>query len=157
MVRSWKFDVRRTVFEGDRDMARPGYSAGLKAGGNVHTIVVPITGNALEAFAAGTHKLTMPQTGKIVGISYNAGRKGGTHSVSTIDVLKGATSLLAALIDVAATAAGTQVLKEGAALAAAAATVAKDAVLSITLAESGGTSPTLGMALVQIDYVPLGD
>jgi hypothetical protein len=48
------------------------------------------------------------------------------------------------------------VQKEGSALQNVSA-VAKDTVLSITQAESGGTNPTYGAATVQIDYVPLGD
>ena len=99
----------------------------------------------------------MPCTGKVIGVTMNVAAKGGTHSVSTVDVLKGATSLLGSLIDVAGATAGTPVLREGSGLAAAADVVAKDAEIVITCAESGGTSPTVRGLTVQIDYIPLGD
>lgn len=140
-------------------MARPGYGSGIKGGGGHVKTIGPITISAsvLAAFAAITYKCRMPETGKIVGVTMNVAGKGGTHSTSTLDVLKSTTSLLAATFDVAAAVAGTPVDKEGSALAAAADVVAKDAELRITLAESGGTSPTTQGLTVQIDYVPLGD
>jgi hypothetical protein len=136
---------------------------GVKAGGGgqVKTIgpLMLSSLGALSAFAAGSVKFTMPETGKIVGLTLNVAAGGGTHSTSTIDVLEGATSLLAAVFDVAAAvaAAGTPVLKEGSAIAAAADVVLKDAVISVTAAESGGSSPTTRGLSLQIDYVPLGD
>jgi hypothetical protein len=126
-------------------------------GGQVKSLVVTLYGAVLAAYTAGSAKLTMPERGKIVGITMNVGGKGGTHSTSTLDVLEGATSLLAALIDVAAATAGTPVQVEGSGLAAAADVVAKDAELVFTMAESGGSSPTAKLLTVQVDYVPLGD
>ena len=140
-------------------MARPGYSLGTKAGGGgqVKSLIVTLTSFTLEAFAAGTMAIKMPESGKIIGIDLSVGARGGTHSTSTVDVLEGATSLLAAVFDVAALTPLTAVAKEGAALAAAADVVAKDAEINITAAESGGTNPTWGRVNVQIDYVPVGD
>ncbi len=140
-------------------MSRPGYSLGAKAGGGgqVKSLIVSLHGMGLIAFAAHTRKITMPETGKIIGITLNVAAKGGTHSTSTVDVKKASTSLLAAVFDVAALTAGTKVDKEGTALAAAADSVAKDAVLSVILAESGGSSPTWQGVDIQIDYVALGD
>lgn len=141
-------------------MARPGYSTAVKGGATVKTITFTISQlGALVAYAAGSLKFRMPETGKVVGVSLNVAAGGGTHSTSTIDVLKASTSLLVAAFDVTAAvaAAGTIVDKEGSALAAAADSVAKDAVISITAAESGGTSPTTRGLTIQIDYVPLGD
>jgi len=141
-------------------MARPGFSTAVKGGATVKALIVTVAQlGALVAFAAGSMKLRMPETGKIIGVSLNVAAGGGTHSTSTIDVLEGATSLLAAPFDVAAAvaAAGTIVDKEGTALAAAADIVLKDAAISITAAESGGSAPTTRGLTVQIDYVPLGD
>lgn len=133
---------------------------GTKAGGGgqVKTINVCLAGlTALAATTAGTIKLLMPERGKIIGISLDVANRGGTHGTNTLDVLKASTSLLAALFDIAALTPGTPVHKEGTALAAAADEVAKDAVLSFTVAVSGGTSPTWAGVNVQLDYVPLGD
>lgn len=140
-------------------MSRPGYSLGAKAGGGgqVKTLLVTLTSFTLEAFAAGTMAIKMPERGQIIGIDLSVGARGGTHSTSTLDVLAGATSLLAAVFDVAALTPLTAVAKEGTALAAGAADVAKDTEINITTAVSGGTSPTWARANVQIDYVPLGD
>ncbi len=136
-------------------MSRPGYALGI--GTRPKSLVVALTALNLEAFVAGSRKLRMPETGKIIGMTFNAGLKGGTYATGTIDVLNGATSLLAATFDVAASVAGTPIDKEGSALSAAADSVAKDSTIVITAAVSGGSSPTLGCATVQIDYVPLGD
>jgi hypothetical protein len=137
-------------------MTRPAFSLGVNQ--KVNSLVVSIlAGQALATFVAHTAKVIMPQTGKIIGITLNVGLRGGTHSTSTVDVLAGATSLLAALFNVTSLTPGTPVNKEGSALAAGADSVAKDTVLSITSAESGGTSPTWADVTVQIDYVPLGD
>lgn len=136
-------------------MSRPGYSLPMP---RPQSLVVTVMGAvALAAFAAHTFKLRMPQRGKVIGVTLNVGARGGTHSTSTLDVLAGATSLLAAVFDVAALTPGTPVDKEGSALSSAADDVAKDAAISIVTAESGGTSPTWNAATVQIDYVPLGD
>jgi len=121
------------------------------------SIVLALTAANLEATVAGTRKLRMPQRGKIIGATLNLGLKGGTHGTNTLDILSGATSLLAAAFDVAAAVAGTPIDKEGSDLAAAAADVAKDATISVAVAVSGGSSPTWGAATLQIDYVPLGD
>lgn len=141
-------------------MARPGFSQGVKSGGGgqVLSLILTIVGlEALAAFAAGSLKLRMPATGKIIGMTANVESVGGTHVTSTLDVSNGATSLLAAPFDVAAMTPGTPVDKEGSALAAGAASVAKDAELRATLATSGGTNPTVRGLTLQIDYVPLGD
>jgi len=137
-------------------MARPAFSLAV---GRVNTIG-PITLAAmgpLVAFAAHTAKVRMPETGKIIGMTLNVGVKGGTHVDSSVDVLDDGVSLLAAVFDVDALTAGTPVDKEGTALAGGAASVAKDSVLSIVLAEAGGTAPTYSDATLQIDYVSLGD
>lgn len=141
-------------------MARPGYALGMPR--PLSIVVALAHSGPLVAFAAHTAKVRLPQRGKIIGITLNIGAKGGTHSTSTVDVLKATTggsgtSLLAALFDAAALTAGTPVDKEGTALAAAADEVAKDQEIRVTLAESGGTSPTYSDATLQIDYVPLGD
>ena len=140
-------------------MARPGYSLAVKAGGGgqVKTLLVPLTSFNLEAFIDGTMAIKMPETGKIIGIDLSVGLRGGTHVTSTVDVLEGATSLLAAVFNVASLTPLTAVAKEGSALAAAADVVAKDAEINITVVEDGGTNPTWGAVNVQIDYVPLGD
>jgi hypothetical protein len=143
-------------------MARPGYSLAVKGGGGgqVKTLNVTLHGMGLIAFEALTRKIVMPETGQIVGITLNAAAKGGTFpgsAAATVDVLAGATSVLAAKFDAEALVAGTPASKEGSALAAAAASVAKDTVISIATAVSGGTSPTWQGADIQIDYVPLGD
>jgi hypothetical protein len=136
-------------------MARPAFSVGSA---KPQSLVVSILcGQALAAFAAHTMKVRMPQTGKVIGVTLNVGGRGGTHSTSTLDVTNAGTSLLAAAFNVTALTPGTPVDKEGAALAAAAAEVAKDAELRITTAESGGTTPTWQNVTVQIDYVPSGD
>lgn len=137
-------------------MARPAYSIGNP--NRPQSVILTLVGGvALTAWGAHTAKFRMPQTAQIIGITANVGAKGGTHSVSTIDVKVGATSVLASLLDVAAATAGTPFDKEGAALAAGAASVAKDSVISVVTAESGGTSPTVQDVTVQIDYIPLGD
>jgi hypothetical protein len=142
-------------------MARPGYSLATKGGGgSVKTILLTLSQPmALVAYIAGSLKFTMPETGKLIGVTLNVTAGGGTHVTSTVDVLEGATSLLTAVFDVAAAVAapGVPINKEGSALSAAADTVAKDAVISVTVAEAGGTNPTTRGLTVQIDYVPLGD
>lgn len=139
-------------------MARPGYSLAVKGGGGqVKSLNVTLAGLVAAAFGAATFKLRMPEKGTIVGITLNVGARGGTHNTSTIDVLNGTTSLLAAVFNVATLTPGTPVDKEGTALAAGVGSVAKDAELRITSAESGGTSPTVTAVTVQIDYIPLGD
>lgn len=140
-------------------MSRPGYALGTKGGGGqVKTLIVPLSSFNLEAFVAGTAKVKMPESGQIIGIDLNVGGRGGTFATGTVDVLSGATSLLTAVFDVAAMTPGTAVVKEAAAFSATGlAVVAKDATLSVTAAVSGGSSPTWGRANVQIDYLPTGD
>jgi len=140
-------------------MARPGYSLGVKSGGGqVKSLMVTLAHmGPLVAFAAHSMKVRMPETGAIIGMTFNVGTRGGTHVTSALDVLNGAVSLLAATFDVDALTPGTPIDKEGSALAAGAASVAKDSTLVFTTSESGGTSPTWGDATLQIDYVPLGD
>lgn len=141
-------------------MARPGFSMGIKAGGGGQVKSLIVTTHhlaALAAWAAGTIKLTLPERGQIVGVTFNVAEKGGTHGTSTVDVLAGSDSLLGSVIDVEAATAGTPVLREGDDLSAEAVDVAKDTTINITLASSGGSSPTARGATVQIDYVPLGD
>jgi hypothetical protein len=141
-------------------MARPGYSIGTKAGGggSVKSLIVSLHGMGLIAFAALTRKIALPESGVIQAITLNVAARGGTHSTSTVDVKSGSTSLLTALFDVAALTPGTPVEKLAANLTATGqAVVAKDAVISIVTAESGGTSPTWQGVDLQIDYVPVGD
>ncbi len=139
-------------------MARPGYSLATKSGGgSVKSLIVSIAGMTLETLVARTSKIAMPETGKIIAITTNVAAKGGTPGTDTLDVLAGATSLLAAVFNLNTIVAGTPVEKVGSALSAAADSVAKDTVLSIVTAQSGGTTPTIAAATIQIDYVPLGD
>lgn len=140
-------------------MSRPAYSLGAKAGGGgqVKSLIVTLKDSVSGAFGDLTRKLQMPETGKIIGIHLNVAARGGTHSTSTVDVVADATSVLAAVFDVAALTPGTPVDKEGSALAAAADSVAKDTVLSVVQTEDGGSSPTWQGVDLQIDYVPLGD
>jgi hypothetical protein len=136
-------------------MARPGYSLGIT---RPQSIIISLASmGPLVAFAAHTKKIQLPQRGKIIGIGLNVGARGGTHSTSTVDVLANGVSLLSAVFDVAALTPGTPVQKEIANLVAGAASVAKDAVISVVLAESGGSSPTYSDADLQIDYQPLGE
>ena len=139
-------------------MSRPAYSAGVKGGPQVKSLIFQLSGLTLIAFAnALTFKARMPERGKVIGCTMNATAKGGTHSTSTIDVRKDATSLLVAAFDLFAHTPGTPIDKEGSALAAAADVVAKDSEIRIVTAESGGTSPTVQGLVIQVDYVPLGD
>lgn len=141
-------------------MARPGYSLGVKAGGGGQVKSLIVTTHslaALAAFVAGTLKLTMPETGQIIGVTTNVAEKGGTYSTGTLDVTAGGTSLLTTVIDIAGATAGEVVKREGTGLGAAAASVAKDAEIGIALAVSGGSSPTARGLTCQIDYVPLGE
>lgn len=137
-------------------MSRPGYSTGIKGAG-IKTLLIPfLHAGPLVTWAAHTLKFRAPESGIVVGVTVNVEAKGGTHSVSTLDVKQGSTSLLAAAFDIFAAVAGTPIDKEGATLATTP-TFAKDATLSIVTTESGGTSPTAQGVTVQIDYVPTGD
>jgi hypothetical protein len=137
-------------------MARPAYSAGISL--RPQTIVITTHQlAALAAYAAGTIKFTMPQSGTIIGVTANVAEKGGTHGTSTADVKAGDDSVLGAAIDIAGATAGTPVKVEGDGLAAAAQNVAKDTEMSVVLAVSGGSSPTARGLTVQIDYLPIGD
>lgn len=138
-------------------MARPAFSLGVGASRIKTLTVALLAGSPLVAFAAHTIKLRMPERGQIVGCTLDVGLRGGTHVTSTLDVQAVAVSLLAAVFDVDALTPATPVDKEGAALSAAAASVAKDTELRIVTTESGGTAPTWADAMVSIDYVPLGD
>lgn len=135
-------------------MSRPGYSQGSA---NVKSLIVSLVGPTLATFAALTRKIQMPETGKIIGIHLNVAGVGGTFSVGTLDVLDDGVSLLTAVFDIAAIVAGTPVDKEGSALASSGATVAKDSVIALTTAVTGGTSPTWQGADLQIDYIASGD
>lgn len=136
-------------------MARPGYSLGVT---RPQSIILNLAHSGpLVAFAAHTRKIQLPQRGKIIGIGLNVGARGGTHATSTIDVQANGVSLLSGVFNVASLTPGTPVQKEIADLVAGAASVAKDAVISIILAESGGSSPTFSDADLQIDYQPLGE
>lgn len=136
-------------------MARPAYSLPMPRPQSV--VLTALAGAALTTFAAKTAFLQfrMPQRGKIIGLTLNVNQRGGSHSNSSLDVLAGATSILAAAFDVDALTPGTPVDKEGAALAAAADDVAKDTLIKVSTAESGGTTPTWADVTLQIDYVPL--
>lgn len=135
-------------------MARPKFAVGMPG---IRKIALALTAANLEAFVAGTRKLVMPATGKVVAVTLNVGLLGGTYNIGTVDVLDDGVSILVAAFDVAAAVAGTPINKETTALAAGAASVAKDSVLSIAAAVTTGTSPTWGCATLEIDYVPLGD
>lgn len=135
-------------------MSRPGYSAGQ--GLRPQSIVVSaLVGAALTAFAnAKTYaNVLMPQSGKIIGINFNVGSKGGTFSTGTVAVKIGA--LTVATLNVASAVAGTPVQVEGSSLANV--DFSKDAVLTLVSAESGGTSPTWSDVTFQVDYIPVGD
>lgn len=133
-------------------MARPEYALSMPG---IQSMIIPIVPMAAAnaAFAAHTLKVLMPVKAKIVGIGLNVGVKSGTFSTATLDVLAGATSLLAAAFDVAAATAATPIQKEDSALAAGAASVAAGTTINITTAESGGSSPVWNDVTVQIDYV----
>ena len=135
-------------------MARPKFAVGTPG---VRSLIITLAGVVAAAYEALTYKVIMPASGKVVGVTYNAGAKGGTFSTAALDVQDDGVSILGTTIDVAAAVAGTPVSKEGTALAAGAATVAKDSVLSIVQTVSGGSSPTHSGATLQIDYVPTGD
>ncbi len=138
-------------------MARTEYS--LASGGPRTVVLTALAGAALTAFAAKNGFITFraPRKMQITAITLNVNQRGGTHSTSTLDVLAGATSLLGAVFNVASLTPGTPVDKEdnAGALSAAAAAVAKDTLIKVTTAESGGTSPTWADVTVQIDYIPL--
>lgn len=136
-------------------MARPKFSLGIAQ--SVRSMTVTLAGMAAVAFGSATFKVALPSRAKVVGVSFNAGAKGGTHSTSTIDVKNGSTSLLASTIDVAAAVAGTPVERNGTTMSTAADDIAQGTAISIVCAESGGTSPTLTAATLTIEYVPLGD
>lgn len=138
-------------------MARPTFSLAVKAGGGgVKTLIISLSAAmVLEALTARTRKIAMPEKGKIIAITANVAAKGGTPGTDTLDVLAGATSLLAATFNLNTIVAGTPVEKVGAALSSAADSVAADTVLSLVTAQSGGTSPTVAGLDVQIDYIPL--
>lgn len=140
-------------------MARPGYSTGVKGGAQVKSLIVTLHGMGLIAFTALTRKIQMPESGKVIGVHLNVAAKGGTFPTTAafVDVLDGATSILATPFDVDLVTPGTPVDKEGTDIAAAGDVILKDAVVSITTAVTGGTSPTWAGADIQIDYVSLGD
>lgn len=138
-------------------MARTEYS--LASGGPRTVVLTALAGAALTAFAAKTGfiQFRAPRKMQITAITLNVNQRGGTHSTSTLDVLAGATSLLASVFNVATLTPGTPVDKEdnAGALSAAAAAVAKDTLIRVSTAESGGTSPTWADVTVQIDFIPL--
>jgi hypothetical protein len=123
-------------------------------------VLTALGGAALTTFAANTglFKFRAPFTFKLVGASLNVHARGGTHSTSTLDVKAGGVSMLASTFNVASLTPGTIVDKEGdAAFSATGLNVAKDAVITVETAQSGGTSPTWGDVTLQLDVVPLGD
>lgn len=135
-------------------MSRPGYSAGQ--GLRPQSIVVSaLAGAALTAFANGKTyaNILMPQSGKIIGINFNVGGKGGTFSTGTVTVKNAGNNV--AVLNAASAVAGTPVQVEGSSLSNT--DVAKDAALTLVSAESGGTSPTWQDVTIQIDYIPTGD
>lgn len=135
--------------------ALPKYSKGI--GGPKSLMFNLLAGSALAAFAAHTLKFAMPERGKIIGVRFNAGLLGGTHSTSTLDVKAGSSSVLAAAFNVATAVAGTPIDKEVADLSATGlAAIEANTEMSIVTAESGGTNPTWADVTVQIEYVPLG-
>ncbi len=136
-------------------MARPGYSNALPG---PRSIVITLKdSNALAAFGAGTRKFRMPGRAKIIGVTINLQGKGGTYVTATIDIQDDGVSILTAPQSIAAAVAGTPIDVEGSGLAAGAADVRKDSVMSIVMAEAGGTAPTWQGADLQIDWMPLAD
>jgi hypothetical protein len=133
-------------------MARPGYSLGISSGVKSLLLTLAHIG-PLVAFSAMTLKVRMPESGVIVGVTFNVAAKGGTHSNSALAVQNAGN--VVATIDVDAAVAGTPSDVEGSSLANT--TIVKDAVLSFVTTESGGTSPTWQGATVQVDYVRSGD
>lgn len=141
-------------------MARPGFSLGTKSGGGgqVKSLIVCLHGMGLIAVAAHIRKIAMPESGKIIAVTLNVAARGGTHVTTTVSLKSGSTELLTTLFDAAGLTPATPVEKLTADLTATGqAVIAKDAVLSVTVAESGGTSPTWQGVDLQIDYVPVGD
>ncbi|MGE3278195.1 MAG: hypothetical protein AB7O67_24050 [Vicinamibacterales bacterium] len=138
-------------------MSRPGFAMGMPRPQSL--VLTALAGAALTAFAdkTGFLQVRMPQRAKVIGVTLNVNQRGGTHSTSTLDVLAGGSSVLATAFDVAGLTPGTPVDKEGTALASAAADIAKDTLIRVTLVEDSGSSPTWADVTLQIDYVPLGD
>jgi hypothetical protein len=136
--------------------AIPGYS--LMAG-KVKTLqFTPLAFVAANvAFAAHTLKFNLPERGQIIGIRVAVGLKGGTFSTATLDIKVGSTSILVAPFDIAAAVAGTPIDKEIAALTAGSQNIARNAEMSIVLAESGGSSPVWSDVVIQIHYQALGE
>lgn len=139
-------------------MSRTAFSAEFN---KVRTLTLTALGGAaLTTFAANTglFKFTMPFTGKLVGASLNVHGRGGTHATSTLDVKAGGVSCLASTFNVAGLTPGTIVNKEGdAAFSATGLSIAKDAVVTVETAVSGGSSPTWSDVTLTLDIVPLGD
>lgn len=137
-------------------MARPAYSLAVPQPRTL--MFTALCGAALTTFAAKTGfiQARMPANGKIIGMTLNVNQRGGTHSASALDVKAGGTSLLGTPFDVDALTPGTPVDKENSALAAGAAAVAKDVLITVDTTESGGTSPTWADVTLQIDWVPIG-
>ena len=135
-------------------MSRPGYSAGQ--GLRPQSIVIPIlAGAALTAFANGKTyaNILIPQSGKIIGVNFNVGGKGGTFSTGTVAVKNGANTVCT--LNAASAVAGTPTQVEGSSLSNT--DLVKDGTLTLVSAESGGTSPTWQDVTIQIDYIPTGD
>lgn len=137
-------------------MARPEYN--LAAGVPMSFTFPVLAGAALTAFAAKTGfiQFRAPRKMQIIGITLNVNQRGGTHSASAVNVLAGGTTVLASTFSVNGLTPGTPVDKEGTDLTAAAASVAKDTLITVNLTEAGGTSPTWADVTLQIDAIPLG-
>lgn len=136
-------------------MPRPEYS--LAAGVPMSFTFPVLSGAALTAFAAKTGfiQFRAPRKMQVIGITLNVNQRGGTHSASALNVLAGGTTLLASTFSVNGLTPGTPVDKEGTDLTAAAASIAKDTLITVNLTEAGGTSPTWADATLQIDAIPL--
>jgi hypothetical protein len=135
-------------------MSRPGYSAGQ--GLRPQSIVIPIlAGAALTAFAnAKTYANVLAvQSGKVIGVHFNIGGKGGTFSTGTVAVKNGSNTICT--LNAASAVAGTPSEVEGSSLSNT--DFSKDSVFTLVSAESGGTSPTWQDVTIQIDYIPTGD
>jgi hypothetical protein len=126
-------------------MAAPLFDAAVA---KVQSIILSYPGS--NGASASVFKFQNPQKWQIIRVAAHNKAKGGTQGVSTLDVQVGGVSVLSAAIDLTGTA---DTFIEGT-LAASPTVVAKDSVITVPLTITGGTSPTISDAHVQIDYIP---
>lgn len=121
---------------------------------NFPVVVVPIVVTLARQFtttAAAVIRFKAAQRFRVVRFAANMRAKGGTHGTSTADLKVATVSILSALPNLAAAAAG--VLTEGT-LAAASVVVNAEQEVTIDLNISGGTAPTMDDVTIQIDVIP---